>query len=87
MPFCKTANETAGLFVRAAVLVQARQGLEHRLDEFLAEFFRRPLLEFTQVQYVTDDAEMGEDIRPNVDVGADDFHSCSPSSIPELRFG
>ena len=39
------------------------------------------MLEFAEVEDVPDDREVGVDIRPNVDVGADDFHSCVPAFI------
>ncbi len=71
-------HEAAGLLVGAAVLVQARQCLEQRLDEGIAEAAGRPRLEFAEIDDVPDDPEVGPDIRTNVDVGADDFHCCSP---------
>ncbi len=60
------------------MLVQAGQVLEQRLNEGIAEFAGRPMLELAEVENVSNDSEMSEYIGPNVDVGANNFHCCNP---------
>ena len=74
----ETAHEAARFSVRTAVFMQAWQGLEQWFDVRVAETAGRPFLEFAELENVADNPEMGENVWANVNVGADNFHRCSP---------
>ena len=65
----QATQEAARLAVAAAVLGKARQCLQQRPDEGLAELYRRPVLELAQVEHVANDGEVGVDTRSHVNVG------------------
>ena len=72
--FPQPADEAAGFAIGAAVLVQARQGFEQAGDKGVAQARGRPPLQFAEVEDVPDDRKVGIDVRPDVDVAADDLH-------------
>src|SRR6476661_5805571 len=70
-------DESARLAVRAAVLLEAGQHLDQRVDESGAELGRGPLLELTQVELQPDDGEVGIQAGPDIDGTIDDPHCAS----------
>ena len=68
-------HEAAGLLVGAPVLVQAGQLFEQRLDKCIAQAARRPVFEFLEIEYMTNDRKAGKHVRPDIDVGALNLHS------------
>ena len=63
------------------MFVQTGQHVEQYLDECIAEPAGWPVFEFSEIQYVADDSEVGPDVRTHVNVGADDFHCSSPVAL------
>ena len=77
----QATHETAGLTIGAAVCVQARQFLQQWCNEVFAESAGRPMLKFAKIQNVANDGESRIQIRPDINIGALNFHDYSLSFL------
>jgi hypothetical protein len=83
----QAAQETARLAVGTAVLPQARQGFQQRLDETIAQAAGRPVLQHADVHPVADHGEEGIDVRPPIDRRFEDLHFRAPCRLPAAGRG
>ena len=56
--FPQSPNETAGLAIGTAMLLQTGQGLDQAINKLRAELCGRPVLQNADIQHMADDSEL-----------------------------